>query len=338
MARLSLAVAVGTAAAGPLSLAAVAADPSPTSVQISQVPAYIYAGDSVTVTATVTPNPGGGTIWLSLGTASAEAHSIDPSTGSVESTLVPVPDVNGNFHVGAEFTGTADFAASARSSNLDIRYLPNAVITESPSPATSDTSAMIAFDVSAGVTTDCRLDNDPFAPCNSPVALSSLAEGHHTFDVKPFAADGRPGHMGSTAWFTDMTGPVPGDVTLDGGATTTNRPDIELDAPATDALSGIISVRVSSTGQTDPDGRLMLAPGTDDVFDRPWTNGSAMTWYVDPSGASGPRTVYVQWTDWVGNYSSIASRTIDVRLATVRLANGAWETASSTIASRSPGV
>jgi hypothetical protein len=53
----------------------------------------------------------------------------------------------------------------------------------------------------------CSLDEAAFAPCSSPVDLSSLAEGGHTFAVKAVDGDGAAGDPAEHAWSVDLTAP-----------------------------------------------------------------------------------------------------------------------------------
>ena len=328
-------------AAGPSALVAIAAEPVTTSITIQQSPAYVYAGDDVTVTATVSPNPGDGTLRFSreAGTHSFTTDvAVDPATGTATLTFAAVPFLD-QVRVDAWFKGTTGFASSETWALLDVRHLPNAVITETPSPATASKAATIVFHVSPGISTKCRLDGAPASPCTSPAELHDVSEGSHTFDVIPFGDDGRDGQVASTTWFADFTGPVPGDVELDGGGATTNLSTLDLVVPATDALSGVERVRVSSTGEVGPDGLLALGAGASPPgFERAWSDGPSLTWHPDRTDGSGPRTVWVQWIDVAGNASSIVSRTIDLRVADARLADGAWQTVSPTIAFALDGV
>jgi glucose/arabinose dehydrogenase/PKD repeat protein len=62
---------------------------------------------------------------------------------------------------------------------------PETTISAGPSGTTSSTSASFEFSASeAGSSFECRLDNGAWAACSSPRALSSLAAGNHTFDVR----------------------------------------------------------------------------------------------------------------------------------------------------------
>ena len=95
-----------------------------------------------------------------------------------------------------------------------------------------------------------------------------------------------------TATFTaDATGPT-GTVSINGGATTTTARQVTLSVPATDALTGVAAVRLSDDGST-------------------WVTrayAASQAWTLPAVG--GTRTVYVQWRDGAGNWSSTASDSI----------------------------
>jgi parallel beta-helix repeat protein len=62
---------------------------------------------------------------------------------------------------------------------------PETVITGQPAANTSFTSAMFTFSADeAGATFECSVDGAPFAACASPVELTGLSAGSHTFSVR----------------------------------------------------------------------------------------------------------------------------------------------------------
>ncbi len=123
----------------------------------------------------------------------------------------------------ADFTGLAagshTFQVRARDAagNLDASpasytwsvdtTAPNTFIT-SPQPPNS-TSATITFSSNeAPVTFECMLDATTFVPCTSPVTLSGLSDGSHTFQVRARDAAGNLDPTpASTSWTVDTTAP-----------------------------------------------------------------------------------------------------------------------------------
>ena len=88
---------------------------------------------------------------------------------------------------------------------------PDTQITGGPMGTSSSTTATFTFDSpnpGAGAWFDCSLDSPIFLPCSSPVALSNLSEGNHTFQVRVHdalgAVDPSPA---SRTWTVDLTAP-----------------------------------------------------------------------------------------------------------------------------------
>jgi RNA polymerase sigma factor (sigma-70 family) len=89
---------------------------------------------------------------------------------------------------------------------------PAVRITKAPTGATASETEQIAFTASEkNVTFSCRVDAGQFAPCASPVSLSGLAAGAHTFAVRARDAAGNVGKPATVTWtYTppDTTPPV----------------------------------------------------------------------------------------------------------------------------------
>lgn len=102
----------------------------------------------------------------------------------------------------------------------------------------------------------------------------------------------------------DQTGPV-GSVTINGGAAETSSATVSLDVTATDAGVGVVSnVRIANVGTTA--GGILTDPSA-------VTSAYAPTksWNIT-AGPDGPRTVYVQWQDSLGNWSGVSSDSINL--------------------------
>ena len=339
----ALAVVLSALLAATVSSAAWAADPVATSLAIAQDPAYVYSGDEVTVHVTVSPNPGAGTVAIgwSIGEGDQTAMvPVDPATGVATHTFTPIPDLNGSVRVRATFLGTAGFAESGAMKLLDVRFLPNVVITAPPTPATSSHAASATFVTSAGVTTSCRIDGGSWDPCASPWSGSGFPEGSHALDIRATNPDGRSGAPASATWIVDTTAPAGGPVSIDDGATETNCWAVQLAYPGTDAGSGIAFVRVSRTGDVDADGHLTIVGGAHPTATDYWTanDGLETNWHIDPGRPSGPQTAWVQWVDAAGNWSTVQSDSIDVRLARLVLAGGDWSTTASSVSLGVAGI
>ncbi len=314
-------------------------DPVPTTVTITQAPGYVYLYDAVTLTATISPNPGGGTVQFLYDPYPTEQNAdVDPATGMASITIPSVTtDTNGTSRAHAWFRGTPGFASSEVGANLDVRSLPSVGIIAAPPAASSSDAAEVKF--TPGTGTDCRFDGGGWEACVSPWTATGLAEGDHTLDIRTYGPDGRPGHVATAAWMVDMTPPVPGGITINGGAASTNENMVRVDYSASDTRSGIAYVVLSQTGMTDPNGDLV---GPIDPFAHatiiPWADGTSTRPNIDTTSPSGARTFWIQWVDAAGNRSSIRSASIDVRVAHIQLAAEAWQTADPVVAIDLSGV
>jgi hypothetical protein len=100
----------------------------------------------------------------------------------------------------------------------------------------------------------------------------------------------------------DTTGPV-GSVSINGGAPTAGDPAVTLDVTATDA-SAISNVRIANAG-TMSGGLLSDASAVTSAYT------TIKAWNLTP-GPDGPRTVWVQWEDSLGNWSGASTASIEV--------------------------
>jgi CSLREA domain-containing protein len=90
---------------------------------------------------------------------------------------------------------------------------PETSIDTGPDLVTTSTSATFTFSADiAGSTFACSIDEGAFAPCTSPVALSDLLVGEHTFEVQATDPDGEvDATPASFEW--DVVAPPPADTT-----------------------------------------------------------------------------------------------------------------------------
>src|SRR5262249_13610983 len=89
------------------------------------------------------------------------------------------------------------------------------------------------------------------------------------------------------AWAVD-TSPPTGTVQINGGAGATNSRTVTLTLAATDALSAVTQMRFSNTGSS---------------FSAAEAYATTKTWTL--SSGAGTKTVYVQFEDAAGNWSSL---------------------------------
>ena len=101
-----------------------------------------------------------------------------------------------------------DATADAYSWRIDTAE-PDTTITSAPSGSVRTRDATVLFSSpDAGVTFECKLDTDSFAPCSSPRLYSGLSEAAHRFEVR--ARDGA-GNLdlspADAVWIVDVTQP-----------------------------------------------------------------------------------------------------------------------------------
>jgi len=90
---------------------------------------------------------------------------------------------------------------------------PETTITASPPPTTADTTASFSFTASEPATFRCSVDGAPPQPCTSPLTLTGLAIGIHTFSVAATDAAGNTDPTpASFAW--EITAPETPETTL----------------------------------------------------------------------------------------------------------------------------
>ncbi len=98
-------------------------------------------------------------------------------------------------------------AAASRTLVIDTAG-PVTTINTGPSGATNDTTPTWAFSANeAGVTFACRVDTGSFTVCSSPLTLSALNQGPHTFDVRATDAAGNVGAVASRSITVDTDAP-----------------------------------------------------------------------------------------------------------------------------------
>lgn len=156
------------------------------------------------------------------------------------------------------------------------------VVTGIPSAPTNSTSAQISFSGEASAVFQCRLDSANFAPCTSPVQLTSLGHGNHAFSVKQVDQAGNTSPAAGNSWTVDTA--VPQTPSITGGP-----------APVTSSSSASITF----TGEPGAVFTCSLDSGT---F-VPCTSPRNLSGLGDGSHA-----LAVRQTDQAGNTSASATR------------------------------
>jgi hypothetical protein len=107
----------------------------------------------------------------------------------------------------------------------------------------------------------------------------------------------------NTIWL-DTTGPA-GAVSIDSGASVTNSLNVTLDVTAVDAQTSTSQVRIANAATVDGNGLLSDASAVTSAY------AATKSWTL-AAGADGSRTVYAQWQDSLGNWSSVKNDSITV--------------------------
>ncbi len=162
---------------------------------------------------------------------------------------------------------------------------PTVTRTSPNSSPTSSTDAEIAFSANEpGGTLECSVDGGSFTTCaSSPVILSGLADGSHTFAVRQIDAAGNPGTASTVSWTVDTAAPSAPSVS-------SNRTGTVSESTAT------ITYSVSESGGTL---ECSLDGG---VFATCTSSPISLTGLTD-----GPHTYSVRQRDDAGNVDSAAT-------------------------------
>jgi hypothetical protein len=107
------------------------------------------------------------------------------SSCSSPHTTAALTDGQHTIEVRAKDTaGNTDPTPASRTFTVDATP-PDTTITSGPAGPTNDNTPTFGFtSTEAGSTFECRIDNGPFAPCNSPHTAAALSDGQHTFAVR----------------------------------------------------------------------------------------------------------------------------------------------------------
>ncbi|HEV3478132.1 MAG TPA: hypothetical protein VG144_01635, partial [Gaiellaceae bacterium] len=85
---------------------------------------------------------------------------------------------------------------------------PTAAIGSGPPALTNSRSATFTFSADEPSSFACQLDGGGFQPCSSPASYEGLADGAHTFSVRPTDATGNTGAAASYSWTIETRAPV----------------------------------------------------------------------------------------------------------------------------------
>ena len=230
------------------------------------------------------------TLMCSLDGAPFEVCSSSPlrlSNGVADLEYVP----DGLHSVAVKAIDAVGNESKVTTVTWDVDTVPHAVpVVDLSSPEvspTTSTSATISYEGVAGATFLCSLDGAGYSACSgSPVQLTGLAEGSHTFRVKASDGAGNESDAGSVTWVVDTTAPA--------------APTLTRDAPASSPTRST-SVSISYSGETGAEFSCSLDGGA-------WRLCETSPEDLDGL-AEGTHTLRVRATDAAGNTGDAASVT-----------------------------
>ncbi len=200
------------------SVIGVAVDPTPASVT--------FFVDTVAPTTTLTPPTtprASSTVALAFSAADTGGSGIDvvqcrldsaapgawvPCATPTSQTYTNLTDGTHTFDVrGVDEAGNVDATPESATVVVDTTG-PAVAFSAQPAASTTSTSATLAFSSADAASFQCQLDTAAFAACTSPVSLTGLALGAHTFSVRGTDALGNVGAANAASW-TIVAPPVP---------------------------------------------------------------------------------------------------------------------------------
>jgi hypothetical protein len=199
---------------------------------------------------------------------------------------------------------------------------PDTSLDSAPPDFTRSKAASFSFSSETGAIFECSLDSTAFEICDSPENYPNLAQGEHTFQARAIDVAGNVDTSPITrTWMVDSVAPA-GTVSVNGGASHTNRAQVSLTLGISDPSpsSGIASMRFRG-------GATAWSAWEPYAARKSWTLGAG----------NGRKTISVQYKDLAGNLAnaratimldSIAPRV--TRLAPAENATGIAPTANVT--------
>jgi hypothetical protein len=122
-------------------------------------------------------------------------------------TLPALPDGDHTLEIRAvDQAGNADPSPASSAFTIDTGA-PQTTIESGPSGVIADATPAFTFSADEPATFACRIDGGAYAPCTSPLTLSSLSDGDHVLEVRATDAAGNPDPSPAARVFTVDTDP-----------------------------------------------------------------------------------------------------------------------------------
>ncbi|HET6166547.1 MAG TPA: FG-GAP-like repeat-containing protein [Marmoricola sp.] len=209
-------------------------------------------------------------------------------------TTAQLDDGEHVFYVRAiDSVGNVDPIPAAGAFTVDT-VAPDTTIRSGPTGVTSDNTPTFGWEYTDDVLAhECRVDDDPFAACESPETTDALSDGQHTFELRAIDGAGNIDPTPASRTFTVDT--VPPDTSITAGPTGT------IDDPT--PTFGFSSSEAGATLECSVDGAAF---------------GPCQSPYTTGLLGNGSHTFEARATDAAGNTDPTpATRTFTVNLDTV---------------------
>ena len=141
-----------------------------------------------------------------------DGSSFAPCTSPI--TYNGLSEGNHTFRVEAVDAAGNESDPAQYSWTIDLTPPPPPEITSAPPDPSNSSSATFGFaDDDHSATFRCRLDNDGFSSCSSPITYNGLGEGAHTFRVIARDPAGNESSITTYIWTIDLTPPPAPNIT-----------------------------------------------------------------------------------------------------------------------------
>jgi uncharacterized protein YhjY with autotransporter beta-barrel domain len=193
----SVSAAAGAASAT-FALTNTAATAVPTVTGIAPASGPLTGGGPVVITGTGLT----GATAVSFGSTAATGFTVDSATQITATAPAASAGV-------VDVTVTTPGGTSATNASTQFTYAqPPAAptITATPPTLSNSTSATFQFTLASG-TAECAIDNGSYAACTSPVTLTGLSEGAHSFQIRAVNG-GQTSSAASHSWTIDSNPPA----------------------------------------------------------------------------------------------------------------------------------
>ncbi|MGQ0576199.1 MAG: right-handed parallel beta-helix repeat-containing protein [Pseudonocardia sp.] len=177
---------------------------------------------------------------------------------------------------------------------------PNTMIDAGPPAETTSTATTVAFSATEAGSFGCVLDGAPYTPCASPVNLTGLAAGSHTFAVTATDAAGNVDATPASVTWTVLAGEPPAQQVAAGPSPTSPPPSTST-TTTTPPPSTSSSNPVQPPATSSPTTTTATPPPTSssNPVQPPATSSPSTTTTTQPSCSAGTVTLTASADSWV---------------------------------------